>query len=235
MLIKRNSGFSLVELIITMTIIGILSGVAVLSLGYVNRKTVSNQCITNYQAVSLAYSSYQSDNSGSSPGEIANLTAFGYINSNLIVNPKFAIQNSVYKITGYAISGTTNTLTISASWLSAIRPPIYTSGSVINISNLETQLNGTFNLVGSPVYLSDTSYKISYTLDPTVDVSTLTPSFTYTDNPSPPRSVNVFSTVNQPVSTSGSGTSVPYETYVFDNSGNLKSGIAPAACGLLTG
>ena len=218
-----------------MTIIGILSGVAVLSISYVNRKTVSNQCITNYQAVSLAYSSYQSDNSGSSPGELANLTAYGYINSNLIVNPKFTIQNSVYKITGYSISGTTNTLTISASWLSATRPPIYITGSVLNVSNLETQLNGTFNLLGSPTFVSGNSYNISYTLDPTVDVSTLPTSFTYTDNPNPPRSLNMFSTSNQVVSSSGSGTSVPYEIYVFDTSGNLKSGIAPAACGLLTG
>jgi|GEM_PF-3851383 len=58
-----DSGITLIEVIVTLIIIGILSAVAYVGLGGARSNSIQNSCKTAYQAVQLAVSSYQSDNS----------------------------------------------------------------------------------------------------------------------------------------------------------------------------
>lgn len=57
-----DSGLTLIEVLVTLVIIGIISGVAYVGLGGARSNSIQNSCKTAYQAVQLAVSSYQSDN-----------------------------------------------------------------------------------------------------------------------------------------------------------------------------
>jgi len=60
---NNDSGITLIEIIVTLVIMGILSGVAYVGLGGARSNSIQTTCKTAYQAVQLAVSSYQSDNS----------------------------------------------------------------------------------------------------------------------------------------------------------------------------
>ncbi len=58
---KQNRGFTLTELIVTMSIIGILTSLAVVSVGKINGTTRQTKCINNMRSISQALQLYYND------------------------------------------------------------------------------------------------------------------------------------------------------------------------------
>ncbi len=65
-----DAGMTLVEILVTLVIMGILSGVAYIGLGQARTNSTQNACKTAYQGVVLAIAAYQSDNGGNLPTAI---------------------------------------------------------------------------------------------------------------------------------------------------------------------
>lgn len=67
---RDEAGLTLVEVLVTIMIIGILAGIVTLSLGSSQRASLQNACRTNYESLLLALSTYQSDNQGALPNNL---------------------------------------------------------------------------------------------------------------------------------------------------------------------
>ncbi len=65
-----DAGMTLVEILVTLVIMGILSGVAYIGLAQARTNSTQNACKTAYQGVILAVAAYQSDNGGNLPTAI---------------------------------------------------------------------------------------------------------------------------------------------------------------------
>jgi len=90
---RTDEGITLVEVLVTIMIIGILAGVVMLNLGTSQTTSVQNACKTNYNAVLLAISTYQSDNNGALPANMAALMSpIPYINSSLVTTDAFSLS-----------------------------------------------------------------------------------------------------------------------------------------------
>lgn len=72
--IPQDQGFTLLELLVTMIVLGVLSTIAVLSLGTSRQSSVQQSCKTAHQGIVLAIASYQSDHAGSLPSSLTAMT-----------------------------------------------------------------------------------------------------------------------------------------------------------------
>lgn len=91
---RSEDGITLVEVLVTLLIIGILASIAVLNFGQTRTSSIQNACKTNYEAILLAISTYQSDNNGGLPANLAALSPT-YINPSLVTTDTFALTLEV--------------------------------------------------------------------------------------------------------------------------------------------
>ena len=89
-----DAGFTLVELLVVLMILGILAGISVLALGSSHKSSVRSACKTNYQATLLGIQGFQADNGGILPASLLELSPT-YVSAGLIDSDNFvlAIQN----------------------------------------------------------------------------------------------------------------------------------------------
>ena len=188
-------------------------------------------CKNMYQAYALGYSTYQSDYSGASPGELSNLSRFGYVDPKLQNNANFTIQDGVYAIKSYFLSGTSLALQFKASWLSSSKAPPGKAGNLVLISNLDPAIDGMYQMTLDPTFVSSDSTGATYATAVTFVNSLSQTSNTYTDSPNPPSTLSILS-LNSDI-TSSPATS--FEIYLFDSNGSrVRSDmILPEACGYL--
>lgn len=85
-----DAGFTLVELIVVLMILGILAGISVLALGNSHKSSVRSACKTNYQATLLGIQGFQADNGGILPASLLELTPT-YVNAGLIDSDNFVL------------------------------------------------------------------------------------------------------------------------------------------------
>ena len=70
---KRENGFTLVEIITVVAIIGLLASIAIPNFVEGRKRAVANACKSNQRQLAGAVTSYSADN-GSYPGSLAQLT-----------------------------------------------------------------------------------------------------------------------------------------------------------------
>ena len=83
-----DSGFTLVELLVVLIILGIISGISVIAFGNSHRNSVRSACKTDYQATLLGIQGYQADHGGQLPASLLEL-APTYITSGLLDSSSF--------------------------------------------------------------------------------------------------------------------------------------------------
>lgn len=226
---QRDEGLTLTELLVTITIIGILSSIMVVGVSRVQSNANASACQNAYQAYALGYAAYQSDYGGSPPGELANLNSSGYVDSNLLNNPNFSLQFGVYRITEYSQSSSSLNIYFTASWLSPSSPPPGVAGSNALISGLSDLLDGRYQLASAPVSAGSNSYQISLVTSGASAIAT-----TLVAESSPPVVVSILSEASGASAT----LETPYETYLFREDGSRVLGagsakLAPSACSYL--
>jgi len=152
---RIDKGFTFVELLVVILIIGILSGITYVGLGSSRTTGLQNACKTAYQGLALAVSAYQSDNSGALPPSISALQPT-YLSAGLVssYSSNFSMQLGSFQVVSSAWSGGTATL----KFLSNYSPPI-TVGETLQISGVDTT-----NYDGSYTVASFTGSSSPYTI-----------------------------------------------------------------------
>ncbi len=206
----QERGFTLIELIVVLCVLGILSGITYVALGSSRITSLQNACKTAYQAVSLGVSSYQSDNNGVLPPSLLSLQPT-YINAGLVssFSSNFTMQLGTYSVTNYALASNVATLSIT----SAYSPPI-TVGETIQVFGIDS-----VNIDGTWIVASFSGAGPTYTLTFSV-TSALTIPSTSVNSPGGILSVLTASTSS-------------YDVYLYDAKGNRLGITAPVACTLL--
>lgn len=226
---KNDSGLTLIELLITISIIGILSTVMVMGVSRVTSNANASSCQNAYQAYVLAYSAFQSDFAGSPPGELANLNQQGYVDSSLLSNPNFSLQFGVYQITRYEQSSSVLTIDFTATWLSASKAPPAFANSNALITGISELIDGRYQLLAIPSFVSGSTYRVTLGVVGATAIAS-----TAVASSNPPVSFSILSESQGSTSTLERA----FETYVFDSTGARVSNtgpgmLAPTACSYL--
>lgn len=202
---RFDRGLTLIELLVVLVIIGILAGVSYVGLSQSRKNSVQNTCKTAFQAVSLAVSSYQSDNNGTLPPSVAALQPT-YLSSGLLASyaSSFSLQLGSFQVVNAALSATGATLQISSTFT----PPV-TSGTV-QVSGVDSaNIDGAWTLTS--VTGSTTPYTMTFKPTSTTTIASTAISSTGA----------IANIVSNPANS--------YDVYIYDASGVYK-GVAPAAC-----
>ena len=215
---------TLVEVLITLMIIGIMSGIAYVGLAGARKSSAQNACRTSYQAVSLAVANYQADNQ-SLPPSLAALTSTNpvYLNPGLLSTTatSFGLTLGTFQITKYQSSGTTRTITYSSTISPTMMGNVLQLGDQISIAGVDsTNFDGTWHALAAPTSLGSSLFTITYTG---------AASYTLASTVAPTTGAILNAVTNA---------SSPFEVYVWTPTGTLIAttndlSAAPAACALV--
>ncbi len=207
---RADEGFSLVEMLMVLVLIGILSGISYVALASSRSSTVQNTCKTAYQALSLGVASFQSDNNGSLPTSIAALEP-SYINAGLVASyaANFTLQVGSFAVTNEALAAKVATLTFTSAYV----PPI-TVGETIQVAGVDSvNLDGTWTVASFSG--SGPTYTVTFAVTSSATIAST--------------AVSSSGAVLNALTNAANS----YDVYVFDSSANRLGTTAPTACTLL--
>jgi prepilin-type N-terminal cleavage/methylation domain-containing protein len=210
-MVKSQDGFTIIELIVVLTVIGILSGIAYVGLNTARTNSVQDSCKTAFQAVELGVSSYQTDHGGYMPGSITNLEP-NYVSASTMesYSKNFTVQLGSFSVTSYSVSGNMVTLTFAYGYT-----PQISIGEKINVAGVSNSVvDGTWQVAA---------------FTPNADTNVGTLSYQVANSATiPPTAAPVGAYVNA-ISKIGD----PFDIYIFDATGKRVGTTAPAACSSL--
>ncbi|MEI8066534.1 MAG: prepilin-type N-terminal cleavage/methylation domain-containing protein [Actinomycetes bacterium] len=213
-----DQGFTLVEMLVVLMIMGILAGVTYVGLTSSRTNSVQNSCKTAYQSIALAVSAFQSDNANLLPTSITGLQPT-YLNAGLVNSyaNNFSLQLGVYAVKSASLTGKVATITFASTYL----PPI-TVGESIQVSGIDALTGQTSAFDGSWTVGTFTGAASPYTVTYNV-TSTNTVSNT---------AISASSAILNVLSSS----TAAFDVYLYNSTLTKRIGTttAPTACGSLS-
>lgn len=207
----KDSGFTIIELLVVLTIIGILSGIAYVGLTSARNNSIQDSCKSAYQAIYLGVSGYQTDHGGNMPGSITALEP-SYVSASTIesYSKNFSVQLGSFSASSYQIANSTATVTFRFGY-----PPQITVGEKIVVAGIDPNtIDGSWTVK-------------SISSDPASGTGTVSFGVTYSGTV-PASQVPLGGYINA-ISKVGD----PFDIYVFDTNGKRIGTTAPAACSSL--
>ena len=104
---RRYTGFTLIELIVVVTVIVILTGLVLSTVGYVQKKAARSRAETEIAAMSAACENYKADN-GIYPRDPTANTATDALNARTMGEPTTTLYNAASLVLYRALSGDRN-------------------------------------------------------------------------------------------------------------------------------
>ncbi len=207
----NEQGFTIIELLVVLTVIGILSGIAYVGLNSARNNSIQDSCKSAFQAITLGVSSYQTDHGGYMPGAVTTLEP-NYVSASSLesYSKNFTVQLGSFSVTSYALSGGVATLTFPYGY----QPQIAVGEKLVVAGVDSTTIDGTWQVLA---------------FTPNADTNVGTVSFQVNSSATlNPTSAPVGAYLNA-VSKVGD----PFDVYVFDPQGKRIGTTAPAACSSL--
>jgi prepilin-type N-terminal cleavage/methylation domain-containing protein len=207
----REKGFTIIELLVVITIIGILSGIAYVGLSTARNNSIQESCKTAYQAVYLGVSSYQTDHGGNMPGAITALEP-NYVSASTIeaYSKNFTMQLGTFSATSYQLANSVGTVTFKYGYT-----PQIAVGEKIVVAGLDANtIDGTWTVA-------------SINVDPASGTATVSFSVSYSGTV--PATTSPLGGYINAVSKPGD----PFDVYLFKPNGERVGTTVPAACSSL--
>jgi prepilin-type N-terminal cleavage/methylation domain-containing protein len=208
---RRDDGFTIVELLVVLTVIGVLSGIAYVGLNQARSNSVQDSCKAAFQTVDLGVASYQTDHGGYMPGSVQALEP-NYVSESTLESyaKNFTVQLGSFTVTSYSLAGKSATLNFSFGY----EPQIVVGEKIVVAGVDPANIDGTWQVSS---FTSNLDTKVGTVSFAVTSGSTLAP----TQAP-------VGAYLNA-VSKPGD----PFDIYVFDPNGKRIGTTAPAACSSL--
>jgi prepilin-type N-terminal cleavage/methylation domain-containing protein len=209
--LRQDSGFTVIELLVVLVIIGILSGIAYVGLSTARQNSIQDTCKSAYQTIYLGVSSYQTDHGGDMPGAITALEP-NYVSASTIesFSKNFSMQLGTFGVTQYALTGQSATLTIAYGY-----PPLITPGEKLVVAGV------------NPANIDGTWSVSSFTPNPSSNTGTV--SFSVSSSATLPNTQAPVGAYLNAISKTGD----PFDIYLFNKNGARVGTTAPSACSSL--